>query len=144
MTGLALNRRLAPDFPGITDSDSVSDWNPPFPIDLKQVRPADEEYWRRFRTAPKAFVPLAIGQRLWGTRHGHLTSLRLRPTMANADLEQVAARLRTNVPRVIDPFRAGFTVIDVRAQSTAASAGTSDFGIYFASFSLFLVVSSSS
>ena len=70
MQGLALDRRLAPDYPGITDANSLSDWDPPFPIDLGLVRPADEDYWRRFRATPKAFISARDGQRLWRTRHG--------------------------------------------------------------------------
>ena len=77
MTGLAIDRRLAPDYPGITSSTSVTDWDPPFPIDLTLVRPIDEDYWRRYRTAPKAFLPLAAGQELWRTRHGQVSSIRL-------------------------------------------------------------------
>ena len=68
--GLAADRRLAPPYPGITDSDSVADWDPPFPIDLKLVRQKDEEYWDQYRTTAKAFIPLETAQRLWGTRHG--------------------------------------------------------------------------
>ena len=39
MRGLAIDRRLAPDYPGITTASNVSDWDPPFPIDL-EARPA--------------------------------------------------------------------------------------------------------
>ena len=61
MRGLAIDRRLAPDYPGITESSDVADWDPPFPIDLKLVRPQDEDYWDQYRTTPKAFIPLAAG-----------------------------------------------------------------------------------
>ena len=40
-----------------------SDWDPPFPIDLRRIRPVDEQYWDEYRTTPKAFVPLEVGQR---------------------------------------------------------------------------------
>jgi hypothetical protein len=58
MSGLALDRRLAPDYPGITAATNLADWDPPFPIDLTMVRKQDEEYWDRYRTAPKAFIPI--------------------------------------------------------------------------------------
>ena len=43
-----------------------------------KIRPRDEAYWERYRAAPKAFVPLAVGQELWGHRLGRVTSIRLR------------------------------------------------------------------
>ena len=141
MTGLATDRRLAPDYPGITTSTSVTDWDPPFPIDLTLVRPLDEDYWRQHRTAPKAFLPLAAGQELWRTRHGQVTSIRLQPQTAGISLDDIASRLAAEVTRAIPPDHAGFTVVDVRAQQTAASVGATDFGAYFSYFSFFLMVS---
>ena len=140
MTGLSVDRRLAPDYPGITSANSVSGWDPPFPIDLTLVRPIDEDYWRQFRTSPKAFLPLTAGQALWQTRHGKLTSIRLRsdPPIGLAD---VATRLSRDITNAIAPDRAGFTVVDVRSQQAAASAGATDFGAYFSYFSFFLMVS---
>ena len=49
IAGLAADRRLAPDYPGITGANSLADWDPPFPIDLSRVRPADERYWDDYR-----------------------------------------------------------------------------------------------
>ena len=134
--GLAADRRLAPPYPGITDSESVADWDPPFPIDLKQVRPKDEEYWDRYRTTAKAFIPLETAQRLWGTRHGKVTSLRF-PAPAGVSLDDVTR----SITRAIGSADAGLNVADVRTQNTAASAGATDFGAYFFYFSVFLVVS---
>ena len=34
------DRNLAPVYPGITDSPSLDDWDPPFPFDLRRVRPS--------------------------------------------------------------------------------------------------------
>ena len=79
MLGPAADRDLVPEYPGITDSDRVADWDPPFPIDLNRVRPIDEEYWNRHRATPKAFIPIERGQQLWSSRHGALTALRLVP-----------------------------------------------------------------
>ena len=42
IAGAAADRDLAPVYPGITDADTLGDWDPPFPIDLKRVRPVDE------------------------------------------------------------------------------------------------------
>ena len=44
MSGIAADRDLVPEYPGITDSDRLADWDPPFPVDLQRIRPVDEEY----------------------------------------------------------------------------------------------------
>src|ERR1043166_7964020 len=77
IAGLAADRELVPEYPGITGSENLSDWDPPFPIDLGRVRKQDEDYWHQYRATPKAFIPLSAGQNLWGTRFGKLTSIRV-------------------------------------------------------------------
>ena len=59
MEGTAADPHLAPDFPGITDKLSVSDWNPPFPYNPRLIQKRDEDYWRQYRTTPKAYVTAA-------------------------------------------------------------------------------------
>jgi putative ABC transport system permease protein len=134
------DRDMAPTFPGISDSPTLESWDPPFPIDLRRIRPQDERYWEQYRTTPKAFVSLQAGQRLWRSRYGALTSVRVRaPNGESVD------RLREDfVPRLraaIDPLALGLTVSNVRARSLEASRGATDFGEYFVYFSFFLVVS---
>jgi ABC-type antimicrobial peptide transport system permease subunit len=141
MRCLAIDRRLAPPYPGITEARGIGDWDPPFPIDLRRVRKVDEAYWDQYRTAPKAFIPLAAGQRLWGTRYGRLTAVRLRAADAKVDLAAAASRLLAAVPAGISPPAAGIIVTDVKSQNAAASAGATDFGAYFSYFSFFLMVS---
>jgi putative ABC transport system permease protein len=138
--GPAADRDLVPEYPGITDSDRVADWDPPFPVDLNRVRPIDEEYWKRYRATPKAFIPIERGQRLWSSRHGGLTALRLIPQRDMA-LEDARARYEKELLGELDPLALGFSVYDVRAQGLAASNGATDFGEYFTYFSFFLVVS---
>ncbi len=140
ITGATADPELTPTYPGITDSDRLSDWDPPFPIDLRRVRPIDEEYWDRYRTTPKAFIALATGQALWRTRYGSLTSLRIG---AGGDRSLSDAKNSySNALRVaLDPFAMGFSVYEARAQGLAASRGATDFGAYFAYFSAFLVFS---
>ena len=77
ISGFAADRDLVPEYPGITESEDMSAWDPPFPVDLGRVRKEDEDYWHQYRTTPKAFIPLSIAQQLWGTRFGKLTSIRL-------------------------------------------------------------------
>jgi putative ABC transport system permease protein len=128
MDGVGGDPTLTPEYPGISDAADMSSWDPPFPVDLQKIRPKDEDYWDRYRAAPKAIISLADGQRLWGSRYGNVSSLRF-----------------AGAPRIdasqIDPAAAGFTIRNVRDEALAAAQGTTDFGEYFLYFSFFLVVS---
>ena len=135
---LAADRDLVPEYPGITTSDNLSDWDPPFPVNLDLVRKQDEDYWDEFRTTPKAFLPLSVAQDLWRTRFGGLTSLRLVPT---ADQSQTLPVFREKLRSSLQPAVMGINVIPVRQQGLQASRGATDFGEYFLYFSFFLVVS---
>ena len=138
MVGIADDRGLVPDYPGITESLHVSDWDPPFPVDLDRLRPKDEDYWEHHRTTPKAFVPLAVGQRLWGHRLGRLTSLRLTPE-TGVSLEEAQSRYATALRAELN-VSDRLVVTPVRAAALEAARGSTDFGEYFVYFSFFLVV----
>ena len=58
ISGAAADRELVPDYPGITHEARLADWDPPFTVDLSRIRPQDEAYWQRYRTTPKAWLPL--------------------------------------------------------------------------------------
>ncbi len=135
LAGAAADRDLVPEYPGITQSPQMADWDPPFPVDLARIRPRDEEYWERYRATPKAFVPLAIGQHLWAHRLGRATSLRLLPSSGSlvgaARLRYAEALARALLPAV--------AVSPVRERALAAAGGTTDFGAYFLYFSFFLM-----
>ena len=128
MTGVGGDGTLTPEYPGISDAADMTSWDPPFPVELKRIRPKDEDYWDAWRAAPKAIVPLAEGQRIWGSRFGNVSSLRL------------SGRAPINA-KDIDPAAAGVSARSVRDAAAAAAQGTTDFGEYFLYFSFFLVVS---
>ncbi|HEX9001654.1 MAG TPA: ABC transporter permease, partial [Blastocatellia bacterium] len=140
MEGLAADRNLSPEYPGISDAKSVADWDPPFPVDLSRVRKVDEDYWDKYRTTPKAFISLDAGQKLWATRYGKLTSIRVLPG-EGADLATAKQNFETALRNSLDPAQLGLTVQSVKAESLQASRGATDFGEYFTYFSFFLVVS---
>jgi putative ABC transport system permease protein len=134
------DRDMAPTFPGISDSPTLESWDPPFPVDLRRVRPQDERFWEQHRTTPKAFVSLETAERLWGSRYGDLTSVRVSATNATA-ADRLREELLPRLRAAIDPVALGLTVSNVRAQSLGASRGATDFGEYFVYFSFFLMVS---
>ena len=143
-TGLAADATLSPEYPGVTDSARIGDWDPPFPVDLSRIRPRDEEYWEAWRTLPKAFLPLAAVRRLAGTDAGAATSVRFTPAAPNAAAEaeapgreEVAAALLG----ALDPASFGLASIPVRERGIEASRGATDFGLYFLYFSFFLLAS---
>jgi ABC-type lipoprotein release transport system permease subunit len=140
MAPLAADRSLAPEFPGISESPSLGDWDPPFPIDLKRIRPGDEEYWKQYRTTPKAIVRLDDAQTLWGSRFGRLTGLRL-AIPAGKKPAEVADAFSRALRSALDPARAGLAVQAVRTDNASASQGAVNFSEYFFYFSFFLVVS---
>jgi ABC-type antimicrobial peptide transport system permease subunit len=128
MSGDGADPTLVPDYPGISDAADMTSWDPPFPVDLKRVRPKDEDYWDKYRAAPKAIISLEDGQRIWGSRYGKVSSVRL------------AGKAAINA-NAFDPAAVGFTARMVRADALSAAQGTTDFGQYFLYFSFFLVVS---
>ncbi len=134
MKGLAVDRDLTPEYPGVSTTEAMSDWDPPFPVDLSRVRKKDEDFWREHRTSPKAFLRLEDGQRLWKSRYGQVTSVRT-PAV---DEKVLRTALAAHLPASVADFR----VIPVRADAVAAAAGTTDFGEYFTYFSFFVVVAS--
>ena len=126
------DRIMAPDYPGISDADNVSDWDPPFPMSLDRIRPIDEKYWTDYRTTPKAFISIADGQRIWGSRFGKVSSVRLYP--AGNEQAWIAAFLPS-----VNLTKDGLTLLPLRDQALAASFGSTDFGMYFGLFSSFVM-----
>jgi ABC-type lipoprotein release transport system permease subunit len=138
MTGAAIDRALTPAVRGITDQLSMANWDPPFPFNLQRIRPKDEQYWREQRAVPKAFVSLAVGRRLWGSRFGQTTSLRVAPPGTTHSVVGMTARALEQ-KLVLDPAAMGFVFRPVKAQGLAASAGTTPFGVLFLAFSSFVI-----
>jgi ABC-type antimicrobial peptide transport system permease subunit len=134
MEGLGIDRDLAPDYPGIQEAQHISDWSPPFPVDLSKIRPVDERYWDEYRAAPKAFIALDAGKKLWKSRFGSLTSIRLAPK-GEKDSFQKGFLQKAN------PAELGFSFQPVKRQGLNAASGSTDFGGLFIGFSLFLIIS---
>lgn len=126
MDGIGADDRLAPLVEGFTDEAAIADWNPPFPFDAKRIRKKDEDYWDRYRAAPKAIVPLEIGRKLWGGRFGTVTTFLRREAPSAGDLT---------------PQLYGMNLLPVKAMGLAASAGTTPFSVLFLSFSFFIIAS---
>ncbi|MFK8111103.1 MAG: ABC transporter permease [Rubripirellula sp.] len=127
---------LTPTVPGVTDQDSISDWDLPFPLERK-IANEDDVYWKEYRLTPKAFLPLADGKRLFGSRFGETTGLRIQSTAAeNED------QLRTKIDSVLKPSLSelGWAIQPIRQLQLSASKGTTPFDGLFLSLSFFVIL----
>lgn len=136
LAGAAADRDLMPDFPGIAKAEKTENWDAGFPIQMRLIRPKDEQYWKDYRGTPKAFVNLAAGQRLWANRFGNLTALRFQPKAEPPDTNAMKATLLEH----LKPEQIGLRFDSVRAQALTGAARAQDFGQLFLGFSFFLMV----
>jgi putative ABC transport system permease protein len=139
MTGLATAREVVPEVEGVTDEESIADWDPPFPFEPARVRTSpphdeDDRYWKKYRATPKAFVTLATARRLAESRFGRSTAW-LVPRPADLDPEPLAAELAAALP----PAPLGLTVAPLLADALEASRGSTPFGSLFLALSSFVV-----
>ena len=127
---------LTPTVPGVTDQDSISDWDLPFKLS-REIGKTDDQYWNEYRLTPKAFIPLADGQRLFGSRFGKTTSLRI-DTTASGDLDALSTEIRESLSPIVDDL--GWSIRQIRDQQLAASSGTTPFDALFLSLSFFVIM----
>ncbi len=132
LSGPAADPDLTPTVPGLTDKRSMANWEAPFPLDSSRIRQEDEDYYQQYGLTPKAFVSLAAGRRLWASRFGQTTSLRVAADQTPDVLAQSVN---------IDPAAMGFVFQPVKAQGLAAAKGTTPFSVLFAAFSSFIIAS---
>ena len=126
----AADPHLTPELPGVTDQESISDWDLPFEL-VEKIRPQDEDYWVQHRTTPKAFVSLATAKRLWASRWGTISLLRVPDSTVASVTERLDKQLR--------PDDLGMTFLPVKRLGLAASSGTTPFDALFLGFSFFLI-----
>ncbi|MCC9605472.1 FtsX-like permease family protein [Blastopirellula sp. JC732] len=127
--------QLTPEVEGITDQDSIDDWDPPFPFDNRRIRGVDDEYWENYRTTPKAFVSLEAGKELWGSRFGAATSIRVPAN--KVDREKMVADVTTALNKRKEDL--GFRFLLARQNALRAASGTTPFNGLFIGFSMFII-----
>jgi ABC-type antimicrobial peptide transport system permease subunit len=135
MEGIWGDSLLMPGFPGISGSESCSDWDAGVPVKLSEIRQKDEEYWNRYRGTPKAFINYDRGIELWGNNFGPATAIRFPAGISDRDIaEELAGRL--------DPLKNGFTIADLHGESLRAANESVDFSSLFLSLGFFLILAS--
>ena len=132
LTGAAADKRLTPTVRGLTDKDTIEDWDLPFKLKPGHIKSDDDRYWRKYAATPKAFVSVATGRKLWASRFGQTTSIRVRPA-SGMTAESLAAQLD------LDPVKQGFVFRPIKELALKAASGTTPFGLYFLYFSFFVI-----
>ena len=145
MKGLGIDPGLTPEFPGITDAKTLFDWDPPFPFDFSRVRRTppndqDERYWKEYRATPKAFVSLKTGQRLWSSRFGNVSSIRVGRD-PDKSLTATIDSFKQTLLSQLSPGQLGMTFRPIKQDGIKAISGSTNFSNLFLGFSFFLICS---
>ncbi len=131
---LANDPDLTPHVPGMTDSQSIEDWDVPFDM-TERIRPVDDEYWNSYRTTPKGFVSLEKGKGLWSSRFGTITGFRIPENVNVEDVRKEVVRLWQQ-----GEIDGGLHFVPLRNRTIRASSGTTPFDGLFLGLSLFIIV----
>ncbi|QDU95119.1 ABC transporter permease [Lignipirellula cremea] len=132
---LANDPDLTPYVPGVTDTESIEDWDLPFAM-TRPIRGQDDQYWSNHRTTPKAFISLAAGRRLWASRFGETTSLRI-PAGPDVTEEKLADQFLQQVER--DDLDLGLAFLPIKRRQLEASVGSTPFDGLFLALSMFII-----
>ncbi len=140
MSGLAISQDVVPAVEGVTDEESIADWDPPFPFERERVRTTaphdeDDQYWKQYGSTPKIFMPLVRAREIAGSRFGETTAWHL-PPLSQEKLDRLASNLAAAIP----PQSVGLRVRPLAARANEAAKGSTPFGILFLTLSSFLVV----
>lgn len=129
----AADPNLTPELEGVTDQRTIRDWELPFEL-VEEIRPKDEEYWEEHSTTPKAYISHSLAERLWSTRWGTESVLRI-PLSAGIAAEEIHQQVQ------LDPAANGMMLMRVKQESLEAATGTTPFEGLFLGFSFFLMAS---
>ena len=135
LNGIYSDSLLMPEFPGIAGKESCTDWDAGVKIRMDRIRKKDEEYWKKFRGTPKAFLSYEKGKELWGNNFGPLTAIRF-PSSINADY------LKKYLSGKLDPEKCGFSIRNIKEEMILAAKESVDFTSLFISLGFFLILSS--
>jgi ABC-type antimicrobial peptide transport system permease subunit len=127
-------KSLMPDFPGISNAGSCSEWETGVPINLDKIRDKDEKYWNDFKGTPKAFISITSGKKLWINQLGSLTALRF------DSLQYSPEKLRKDLKQSLKPADFGLVAIPIYDQGVQATINAVDFGQLFLSLSFFVII----
>ncbi|MFK7735101.1 MAG: FtsX-like permease family protein [Pirellulaceae bacterium] len=134
---------LTPSVPGVTDQDSIANWDLPFELEKKSlIETIDDEYWRNHRLTPKLFMPYRYTswEYLFESRFGDTTAFRFKLD-DSIPAEEFESNLREQLETALLQTRRlkGLTFRPIRAQQLEAASGTTPFDALFLSLSFFVI-----
>jgi putative ABC transport system permease protein len=153
LAGPARDPNLTPEIKGVTDRQTdlrTLDYPPVLPnarvkerVPDKPPHPRGTFFNSLNKATPMAYVNLATGKKLFGSRYGAVTSVRVAPPAGSPETDDAQdkerERLLAGLPKHLDASAAGLSFTAVRDRLLAASKGGTDFGGLFLGFSCFLI-----
>jgi len=118
---------LSADFPGLSDVERCTDWDSDLPIQMDLITNEDENYWKLYRSTPKAIIAYDAVAGDWSNAYGSATAIRL------DDAEPNLSQLR--------PEMFGIQLIHPREAGLFAAKNGVDFSSLFLSLAFFIIVS---
>jgi len=129
---------LTPTVPGITNQESISNWDVPFELELKDlILPQDDAYWENHRLTPKVFLPYSYARNFFYSRFGSTTAIHL-PAEAGMSESVIRRRVETGLLEVRP--QAGLIFQPIRYLQLQSATGTTPFDMLFLSLSMFVIV----
>ncbi|MFN7841918.1 MAG: FtsX-like permease family protein [Pirellula sp.] len=126
-----------PEVPGITDSESINDWDTPFPLSRPREK-IDDEYWDAHGLTPKLFISYDLGREKFGSRFGNLTSIRY-AVSDEREFKDLGDKIKsTSIEKLAS---LGWRDIPLLERQMRRSGGTTPFDALFMSLSFFLIAS---
>jgi ABC-type antimicrobial peptide transport system permease subunit len=145
----ARDKDLTPEIRDVTDARAdLHNWDRPPVLPKEKIRARVPEkpphprgtFFNQNKATPMAYVNLATGRKLFGSRYGSVTSIRVAPA-PDESLEQLDERMHAALLKHLDARAAGLYFDPLRERLLAASRGGNDFGVLFLGFSCFLIAS---
>ncbi len=123
------DRSWVPRIQGISDKNSIHNWDVSFPIDDRIIDPEDEEYWDLHGSTPKFYINLDEARELFTTSAGAISTVRVWGLAAPRSSELAPF-----------PQKVGWTFIPLRNKTSLSSVGAYDFAIFFIEISIAIIV----
>lgn len=144
LEGSAADPAIVPDVEGITESETIDEWDTPFPVDMDRVTDRDERYWDLHRAAPRAWIRPAAMRSVWrrALQHGGsgwVTGLRIDPGSVAVDRFQ--DRFAERFLERYNPADAGLAFRPIRRMALESARGTTDFTSLFLGLGMFVIAS---
>ncbi len=147
--GATRDKNLTPEIRGVTSDDAdLYDWDRPPVLPGEKIRtrvpkgPPPHprgDFYSRNKSTPMAYVNLPTARKLFGSRYGSDTSVRVAPSKGET-LEKLNERMQAAILKRLDPKASGLVFDPIRSRLLTASRGGTDFGGLFLGFSMFLIV----